>query len=366
MLIAEVAVPVPLAHAFSYEVPAALAASVTPGARVLCDFGRRQVMAVVLSVAEREPDPSVTMRPLRAVVEAKPVIPLEMLDFVKVLAAYYLAPIGAVLRLALPAVERKNVERLEAQGDLLAASALSGTRRVAVARELIASATATVEAPGTLRGQARELLAQLRANGPAPLARLAARFSNARAASRRLEAAGLITLAREDKELVPLFDAPVPRDVPPQLTDAQRDAVDKILRGVHGETVARSFLLFGITGAGKTEVYLRAIHACLALGKGALVMVPEIALTPQLVSRFRARFGDELAVVHSALSDRARHEMHRRLHEGAVRVAIGARSALFAPVPSLGLVIVDEEHDGSFKQEEGVRYHARDMALLRA
>ena len=131
-----------------------------------------------------------------------------------------------------------------------------------------------------------------------------------------------------------------------------------------GEPTA--FLLFGVTGSGKTEVYLRAIEACLARDRGALVMVPEIALTPQLVARFRARFGDDLAVLHSGLSDADRHAMWTSLRAGRVRVAIGARSALFAPVPELGLILVDEEHDGSFKQEEGVRYHARDMALLRA
>ena len=113
-------------------------------------------------------------------------------------------------------------------------------------------------------------------------------------------------------------------------------------------------------------MYLRAIAACLSRGRGALVMVPEIALTPQLVSRFRARFGDELAVIHSGLVEADRHAMWTRLRRGEVRVAIGARSALFAPVPDLGLVIVDEEHDSSFKQEEGVRYNARDMAILRA
>ncbi|EYF00439.1 Helicase PriA essential for oriC/DnaA-independent DNA replication [Chondromyces apiculatus DSM 436] len=125
-------------------------------------------------------------------------------------------------------------------------------------------------------------------------------------------------------------------------------------------------MLFGVTGSGKTEVYLRAIATCLAQQRGALVMVPEIALTPQVVARFRARFGDALAVLHSGLSDADRHAMWSSLRRGDVRVAIGARSALFAPVPDLGLIIVDEEHDGSFKQEEGVRYHARDMALLRA
>ena len=121
-----------------------------------------------------------------------------------------------------------------------------------------------------------------------------------------------------------------------------------------------------MTGSGKTEVYLRAIAAAREAERGSIVLVPEIALTPQLVARFRARFGDDVAVLHSALTPRERHAMWRRLHAGEVDVAIGARSALFAPVRDLGLVVVDEEHDPSFKQEEGVRYHARDMAILRA
>ena len=126
------------------------------------------------------------------------------------------------------------------------------------------------------------------------------------------------------------------------------------------------FLLHGVTGSGKTEVYLRAIAAALALGRRALVLVPEIALTPQLAARFRARFGDRVAVLHSGLSDAARADAWRRIARGEVDIALGARSAVFAPVADLGIVVVDEEHDGSFKQEEGVRYHARDVALLRA
>lgn len=366
MLIAEVAVPVPLAKPFSYEVPAELALTVTPGARVLCDFGRRQVMGVVLSIASREPAEGVTLKPLRAVVEARPVVSPELLEFLKALAAYYYAPIGAVLRLALPAVERSSVERLTGQGELLSESALSGTKRVALAREIVASPTSLVEAPGSLRGQAREVLVWLRANGATPVSKLEDKFSNARAATKKLETLGLVSLDRKEKILGPIFHETVARDVPPELTDAQRAAVASVVASIRGESEKKGFLLFGVTGSGKTEVYLHAIAAALALGRGAIVMVPEIALTPQLVSRFRARFGDDVAVIHSQLSDRARHEMHRRLHDGTVRAAIGARSALFSPVPSLGLVIVDEEHDGSFKQEEGVRYHARDMALLRA
>src|SRR5205823_7122862 len=126
------------------------------------------------------------------------------------------------------------------------------------------------------------------------------------------------------------------------------------------------FVLHGVTGSGKTEVYLRVIAEARAAGKGALVLGPEIALTPQLAARFRARFGDDVAVLHSALPPGERRAAWRRLRAGEVGIALGARSAVFAPVRALGVVVVDEEHDGSFKQEEGVRYHGRDLALVRA
>lgn len=366
MLIAEVAVPIAIAKAFSYEVPASLATRVAPGARVLCDFGHRQVLGVVLSVVERAPTEGVTMKPLRSLVEAEPVVQDELLSFLRALARYYYAPIGGVLRLALPAVEREDVERIERGGNLLLPSALSGTKRVTKSREAFVEPSAGIETPGSLRGQARELLAYLRANGGTSLHILGGRFSNARAAVTRLSELGLVRKTMRLKDTGPAFDEPVERDSPPDLTQAQSNAVERIAAALRGETPARSFLLFGVTGSGKTEVYLRAIQACLELGRSAVVLVPEIALTPQLVHRFRARFGDEVAVIHSGLSQRARHEMHERLRSGRVRAAIGARSALFAPATALGLLIVDEEHDGSFKQEEGVRYNARDMALLRA
>jgi primosomal protein N' (replication factor Y) len=199
------------------------------------------------------------------------------------------------------------------------------------------------------------------------VARLEDRFGNARAVVQRLSALGLVAVSQREPPRDPFFAEPLARDRPPALNEAQAAAVARIVTALDPAGDApRAFLLFGVTGSGKTEVYLHAIAACLARGRGALVMVPEIALTPQLVSRFRARFGDDLAVIHSALAEADRHAMWTRLRRGEVRVAIGARSALFAPVPDLGLVIVDEEHDASFKQEEGVRYHARDMALLRA
>jgi primosomal protein N' (replication factor Y) len=362
-LLAEVAAPVPLAHAFTYAVPPALAGALRPGARVVCPFGTRRLVGVVLAVADREPPPGIALKPIAALIDPEPILPAELLAFLRELAAYYFAPVGEVLRLALPAIEREQVRALAAQGELVpvAAARQVGGRKIAYAEP-----TDAIEEPGTLRGQAAAILALLRANGGLPVARLADRFGNARSAVNRLAQLGLVAVVEKEPPRDPFFAEAEPRDAPPPLNAAQTEAASRIAAAVDGSPGARAFLLFGVTGSGKTEVYLRAIAACLDRRKGALVMVPEIALTPQLVSRFRARFGDDLAVIHSGLGDVDRHAMWTRLRRGEVRVAIGARSALFAPVPDLGLVIVDEEHDGSFKQEEGVRYHARDMALLRA
>jgi primosomal protein N' (replication factor Y) len=386
-LLANIALPVPLSQPFTYEVPAELAATVQPGARVMCEFGRRKLVGVVLDVADRPlppakvpekapeaaqptlkgiaeaaPRPAARLKPIAAVVDAEPVLPEELLGFLRQLSDYYFAPIGEVLRLALPALERDQVRALKAQGELSDPSRQVGGRKVAFARP-----TDAIEPPGSLRGQAAAVLALLRGTGEQPVARLEERFGNARAAVKKLGELGLAVVEMREPPRDPFFSAAAARDTPPALNEAQARAAGQIEAALAGDDAApRAFLLFGVTGSGKTEVYLRAIAACLSSGRGALMMVPEIALTPQLVSRFRARFGDDLAVLHSGLSDADRHAMWMRLRRGEVKVAIGARSALFAPVPALGLVIVDEEHDSSFKQEEGVRYHARDMALLRA
>jgi primosomal protein N' (replication factor Y) len=144
------------------------------------------------------------------------------------------------------------------------------------------------------------------------------------------------------------------------LTALQAGVVERIRPGFH------AYLLHGVTGSGKTEVYLRVIAETLAAGKTALVLVPEISLTPQLAARFRARFGDLVAILHSGLTEQARLGEWSRLHRGEARIAVGARSAVFAPMTNIGVIVVDEEHDGSFKQDEGVRYHGRDVALVRA
>ncbi len=360
---AEVGIPVPLGQSFTYAVPPALASRVVPGARVLCEFGRRKTAGVVLAVRREAPTLDVSkIKPLVAVLDAEPVLPEELLRFLEELARYYVAPIGEVLRLALPAVERGVVQELEAQGELLPGERPTRTKQVGRPL-LVAQATDRVEEPGRLRGQAAAVLAWLRGNGPTAVSELEAKHGNARAALRKLGELGLVAIEKRHVEGDVASEDAIDRDAPPELVPAQREAVEAI-----GAALGRAegFLLFGVTGSGKTEVYMHAIARCRELGRGALVLVPEIALTPQLVGRFRARFGDEVGVIHSALPEAARYRMWRKLRSGELRIAVGARSALFAPVRDLGLVVVDEEHDGSFKQEEGVRYHARDMALLRA
>jgi primosomal protein N' (replication factor Y) len=350
---ARVSVPVPLGQAFTYSVPEDL--EIRRGSRVLCDFGRRRVLGVVLDLSDRAPEiePS-RIRPIRAVVDLEPVLPEDLLDFLLELARYYLAPIGDVMRLGLPAVERTRARAVGAAAD-----------REAVGRVVRVVEAAPLDLPPAVRGQAREIHAHLLDHGPREVAELARRWKNARAAVERLVSLGAARVSEREREHDPFFAVRVERDTPPTLTPPQERAVTAITGALDGAE-RRAFLLDGITGSGKTEVYLRVVARALELGGGALVLVPEIALTPQLVSRFRARLGERIAVMHSGLSDNDRHAMWKSVRSGEVNVVVGARSALFAPLSRLAVVCVDEEHDGSFKQEEGVRYNARDMAILRA
>ncbi len=360
MLLADVALPVPIARAFTYTVPAQLLAATTPGARVVCPFGGRRMLGVVLAVREGEPPKGA--KPLASLVDDEPAVPADLLAFLHDLASYYFAPIGEVMRLALPPAERETMRELTTPTLF---SSTESARGVGARSVKWVTATDRVEEAGSMRGQAAGILAHVRAAGSEPLGRLEARWGNARAAAKKLATLGLVTIDERPAPDDPLFVEPAVRDAPHDATAAQSAAIQTLADAIRdGRPV--TYLLQGVTGSGKTEVYLRAIATARDAGKGSIVLVPEIALTPQLVARFRARFGDDLAVLHSALTPRERHLMWRRLRAGEVDVAIGARSALFAPVRALGLLIVDEEHDSSFKQEEGVRYHARDMAIWRA
>jgi len=208
------------------------------------------------------------------------------------------------------------------------------------------------------------LLELLRADGPQQVPSLKGRVSNHGPSVRRLVALGAAEIEKVQIFRDPWRGAAAERDTPPALTADQTAAVARICGAVDGDAYA-GFLLRGVTGSGKTEVYLHALAHALEQGRGGIVLVPEIALTPQLAGRFRARFGDRVAVLHSALSDGERLDQWDLIRRGERSCVVGARSALFAPVPELGIIIVDEEHEGSFKQDESPRYHARDMALKR-
>lgn len=356
MRLADVAIPVPLAQAFTYEVPEELDARLHPGARVVVPFGNSRRIGVV--VDRREGEPPKGCKKVLSAPDDVPSLPEDLLVFLRDLASYYFAPIGDALKLALPPADQATQQQLK--------DPTLFDRKKGVAPKRVAWAVPSDgAAPERASKHQKALLAHLRATGPMPVARLAERWSTARAIVKALAAAGALTLEERELEPDPFFVTEIARDAPPELTGPQTEAVKKIgLALASGEP--KTFLLHGVTGSGKTEVYLHAIASARLAKKGALVLVPEIALTPQLVSRFRARFGDDVAVIHSALTAKERWVMWQRLRKGELDVAIGARSALFAPIRALGLVIVDEEHDGSFKQEEGVRYHARDMAILRA
>jgi primosomal protein N' (replication factor Y) (superfamily II helicase) len=326
---------------------------------VLCEFGRRKLVGVVLELTSAPPDgvSPAKVKPLLSVLGEEPALPSELLTFLRELSTYYLAPVGEVLRLALPALERSEVEHVD--------PALRDANLHAVGKLVqFAVPVAGAELTPKTSPKARLVLETLKADGAMPLSELEIRHKGARAAVTRLVALGLAIVEKRAREADPFFGELV-RDVPPQLNQRQATAVANIVRAL-AESRPAGFLLEGVTGSGKTEVYLHAVARCLEGNGSAIVLVPEIALTPQLVSRFRARLGDCIAVLHSGLSELERTRMWQRLRRGELRVAVGARSALFAPVSGLSLVCVDEEHDGSFKQEEGVRYHGRDMALLRA
>ena len=360
----EVALPVPLRRVFTYGVPDALRGSLRCGSRVAVSFNRRKLAGVVVSGRDDLPEGVKRALAVAGLLESEPVFTPELLRFLEQAAKYYMHPLGEVLRAAAPALPTGAMKRLRADGFLEAQENLPGQR---VAHHVTWKISATREDASGARLGARQkkLMERLEGRESILLEELRGVLKDPRTVVRSLADKGLVTFEEVEANPDPFFRTPVERDVPPEPTAAQQHAMDSI-RDAILEHDPRSFLLHGVTGSGKTEVYLRSIDEVRKAGGGAILLVPEIALTPQLVGRFRARFGDDIAVLHSGLTARQREDAWQSLRRGRIRVAIGARSALFAPVANLRLVVVDEEHDPSFKQDEGFRYHARDMALLRA
>ncbi len=399
--------------ALDYRLPAEHAGA-RAGMRVLVPLGASRRMGVIIEVTT-EAMPREGLRDVFTLLDATPVLDGSLLRVVQWMADYYLVPLGDAVAAALPGALRIETERvLVAQPGIGDAGQFKGMDRelfLALQGDTAVTVAALCQRLGPkVRGAIRRLQRQgvvrvserLRrevaptrtsrfyevaervgdddarlARRPAscqlyqylrdhPLRRasaheLRASFANADAKLRALRAAGLIRFKEEEhyRNVLPPVTSP---DHKVTLTAAQRDAVGQIAAAAGFVP----FLLWGVTGSGKTEVYLRAVAAALTAGRTALILVPEISLTHQLVDRVRARFGDRVAVLHSQLNTGERWDQWRRIARGEAIIVIGARSAVFAPLRRLGIIIVDEEHDPAYKQAEGVHYQARDVAVMRA
>jgi primosomal protein N' (replication factor Y) len=342
-----VAVGRPVAGPFTYLLPEGLEGTLLPGQRLLVPFGRGRALGFYLGPAE--PPAGTALKRISQVLEKEPALSSDVFRLISFASAYYRYPLGEALRAALPPGLSRAVEDSP------------------VVPEVVQTAVATEAASGAALGrapaQAAVLGYLLAVGGRADFAELASAVPKARDALKRLVARGLVRV--ETAEAQPRHSTGFGQGRPAHLTKGQEVAVQALTQALDGGGF-RAFLVQGVTGSGKTEVYLRAAEHALGSGKGALVLVPEIALTPQLVGRFRSRFGAQVAVLHSGLRDKERRGHWQALRAGRVRLAVGVRSAVFAPVAGLGLLVVDEEHDGSFKQDEKLRYQARDLAVVRA
>ena len=337
----QVAVPVPLPRLFDYLAPDSAPFPPDPvGCRVRVPFGNRELTGIVTGIVTPTADEKdMRLKPALAWLDEQPVLAGELLASLHWLIRYTHAPPGEVLTTALPALLRK--------GEALPDTTLW-------AWHLTAAGQAARE---NLRAGARpRRLADLLADGELSEEQLDDRVDDWRPVMRDLERRQLV-----ERQAIALPLPPTPRPGP-GLHPEQQDAVAAITSAPG----FAPFLLDGVTGSGKTEVYLQAIAACLAAGRQALVLVPEIGLTPQTLSRFRDRLGIEIHTLHSGMSDGARARTWAAAARGQARVILGTRSAIFTPLPEAGLLIVDEEHDASYKQQDGFRYHARDFALVRA
>ena len=350
-LIAKIAVPVPLYGLFDYIVPPEYANSIQKGCRVRVPFGRKPMVGMVVALGSESEFPVAKLKSITENLDTHaqtgPALTDEVLKLLEWAATYYQHPLGEVLFSALPRYMRQG-ELAELKSEKVWRLSESGAQYDA----------------STLKRSAKQA-ALLTYMQQSPLAEHSAAQLNEAWDNWRTAIKALV-----DKQLLTMEEKPVSA-----LISARHSAAELKLnaeQAVATDAVVaclseyKTFLLQGITGSGKTEVYLSIIEKALAQNTQVLVLVPEISLTPQLTQRFVARLDVEIASLHSGLNDTQRHSAWVKASQGIARVVIGTRSALFTPMPQLGLIIIDEEHDASFKQQEGFRYHARDLALVRA
>lgn len=344
-----VAIDAPLLRLFDYLPPIDYpAAALTPGLRLTVSFAGRTTVGILIEISQQTDVAANKLRRVKAVLDEQPCFSDELLKLCRWASDYYIHPLGEVMHTALPASLRIAKSMQPVQPELPQSWRLTSAGMSATVKDL-SRAPAQAQLLAIFQEQdnhclSREHLQQSRKNWrPALLA---------------LEKKSLLERFTSESE-----PASTKTSTPLTLNADQQQALD-VVRTSLGQF--QQFLLHGVTGSGKTEVYLQLVSACLKVGKQALILVPEIGLTPQLLERFRQRFKQPLGVLHSRLTDKERLLTWQQAQRGELSIILGTRSAVFAPLNNLGLIIVDEEHDASFKQQDNFRYHARDLAIMRA
>jgi len=346
---AEVAIQRPLDCLFTYAVPLELRSRVEPGVRVAVPFGHRREVGIVTGSRAAPPAGAPRLKALLRVLDDEPLLDASMLELTRWIAEEYACSWGEALSAVLPTALKGE----------------AGARQVVMIRVREEGDATRAAALETAQPKQFRMLRTLRElSGAIELRELCRRLNVTESVAKSLARGGFAWIERVASRNDPLATSSVPRLRPERLSGEQQAAVGE-LEAALAAGQGGAFLLQGVTSSGKTEVYLRLIEAALARGQGAIVMVPEIALTPQTVGWFRSRFG-EVAVLHSRMTDAQRRAMWLSVKHRRARVVVGARSAVFAPVPELGVIVLDEEHEPSFKQESTPRYHARAVALRRA
>jgi len=349
-LFCQVALNRPMRCQYTYAVPEHMAEGLAPGMRVAVPFAGRRSVGVVVGLTEGTDIPAKRIKSVSDVLDPGPLLAQELLDLTEWMAAYYACSWGEALAAVLPAaLKREGGRRTTA---MLVAEDGVGPEQLVQLEERHPK-------------QYRLLRTLLEVDGMIERKDILRRLGLSDSPAKSLVKRGWVRVENVESAQDDLLGGDASDRTRPDTLTPEQDASVVALEGQLDRGTYATFLLKGVTGSGKTEVYLRAIEYALAQGKGAIVLVPEIALTPQTVGWFRARFGN-VAVLHSRMTDVQRLSMWRRVHAGECRVVVGARSAVFAPVPDLGVIVVDEEHEPSFKQGNVPRYHGRDVAVMRA
>jgi primosomal protein N' (replication factor Y) len=350
-VLVEVALPIPLFRNFTYELDASFGREVVPGARLVVPLRGGTEVGICVATGVGAPARG-KLKKVISVPDEEPAVSAAVLSLCRWISEYYVVPLGICLRAALP-VRLASAKAVEPH---------RRTKRIVRLRSDIPTLLQRDRAFSRAPQQRAviELLEPL--GGIAPLDQLRALLVFSPGVLKSLVTRGLVTVADEDSHRDPFAERALQPPARHVATAAQQRAIGDVLAAKPGEV----FLLHGITGSGKTIVNNEILSRILAVGRTGIVLVPENSLTPQKVDRFRAVFGDEVAVLHSALSAGERYDAWLSLRKGERRIAVGARSAIFAPLDNLGAIIVDEEHEGTYKQGEAPRYHAREVAVVRA